>query len=212
MLYNLRVLHGDWYMTNLQKKAGKTLCVLVIQVLVALTSMESVVAQDATPIIELVQDDLVLRSPNYSIRIYEDGLVVYRGWNYVAVEGERTDRISIEAVSQLKQSFEEANFFELRQYERNPTTGAIKFDCNEVRKLGHDNSYLTKQCQNKESIEVRQRLPADFGYGPQLGYRQGNKARQLRVYDVYFPSRLLMNLAKQIEDAVKAEKWIRPSP
>lgn len=169
--------------------------------------------QDASPIIELVRDEVGLCLPQYSIRIYEDGLVVYRGWNYVAIEGEKTDRIPTEVVSLLKQSFEEANFLELRQLERNPKTGAIKYDCNEVRSRGIEYPVLARECQNKEAIEFhsRSRGPAHVD-GTKLGYRQGDKVKQLRISDVHLPPRSLYPLAKQIEDAVKAEKWTRPSP
>jgi ankyrin repeat protein len=51
--------------------------------------------------------------PHYEIRITGNGIVTYTGHDYVAVEGQHTDRISPEEVQLLLDAFRHADFFSL---------------------------------------------------------------------------------------------------
>ena len=54
--------------------------------------------------------------PDYSVRIYGDGRVVYEGRQLVKIRGKREGFLSIEAVRQLVHQFFAADYFSSRSY------------------------------------------------------------------------------------------------
>lgn len=52
--------------------------------------------------------------PSYKLAIYTDGTVEYEGRDYVAVEGRDSTEISQEALQQLVEAFQEADYFSFR--------------------------------------------------------------------------------------------------
>lgn len=52
--------------------------------------------------------------PSYKLAVYTDGTVEYQGRDYVAVEGRDSTEISQEALQQLVEAFQEADYFSFR--------------------------------------------------------------------------------------------------
>ncbi len=146
----------------------------------------------------------------YSIEIFENGLVVFTGLQNVTSRGERRSQISKEEVARLKERFRTIKFFEMKMVERNPNTGAVKHDCNQdpgwLMKYG-----LADLCKGKDSIERFERFRVERSTESTLFFKDGNRSRHLKIYDVSMGVDLLNGLAREINEVAGAQKWIEPA-
>lgn len=88
-----------------------------LSTLTLFSSPASIVAQkkaDPGILITINRETCLGGCPSYSAQIYTDGRVVYRGYDFVKVKGERRHKVTETRVMELVKAFERIDYFSLK--------------------------------------------------------------------------------------------------